>query len=369
MYRSDETIYEILDRIAQNEYVLPPIQREFVWKSEQICQFFDSLMQGYPFGTFLFWKIGPKNSETFRYYDFVRNYHQQDRPHCELLPNIKIKNHSLIGVLDGQQRLTALNIGLTGSAAWKLPGKWKRNPYAYPKQFLYLNLLSKAQKNEEEQGALYRFEFMTEAHASSSSSDKHWFKVSDIMGMKNHRTMMDWLRDQPMQREESFAAHDVLEKLRGLVHDNDRLVSYYEEKSQDIERVLHIFIRTNSGGTILSYSDLLLSTAVSQWKMNAREEIHDFVDEINRIGNGFSFTKDFVLKAGLMLSDIGSVGFKVENFNRKNMEILENNWRQIQEAIRIAIQLVSSFGFDGRTIRSASAMLPIAYYLYKLNPE
>ncbi|MGK7460341.1 hypothetical protein ACSRCL_22470, partial [Salmonella enterica] len=81
--------------------------------------------------------------------------------------------------------------------------------------------------------------------------------------------------------------------------------------------------------TTLSYSDLLLSIAVTQWStLDARDEIHKLVDEMNQIGNGFSFSKDLVLKAGLMLSDIGSVGFKVENFSKENMCKLEDNWER-----------------------------------------
>ena len=37
------------------KYYLPAIQREFVWSTEQIETLFDSLMQGYPISTFLFW--------------------------------------------------------------------------------------------------------------------------------------------------------------------------------------------------------------------------------------------------------------------------------------------------------------------------
>src|SRR5271154_4610773 len=75
------------------------------------------------------------------------------------------------------------------------------------------------------------------------------------------------------------------------------------------------------------YSDLLLSIAVAQWsKLDARQEIHGLVDEVDRIGSGFNFSKDFVLKAGLMLADIASVGFKVENFNHANMGTLEQVW-------------------------------------------
>jgi len=82
---------------------------EFVWKPEQICQLFDSLLQGYPFGTFLFWKIKSTHQREYQFYDFMRHYHQRDRVHCEKLDLIGEQDR--VAVLDGQQRMTALNIG------------------------------------------------------------------------------------------------------------------------------------------------------------------------------------------------------------------------------------------------------------------
>ena len=94
----------------------------------------------------------------------------------------------------------------------------------------------------------------------------------------------------------------------------------------------------------------------------------NLVDELNGIGVGFTFSKDLVLKAGLMLSDIGRVGFKVDNFNRENMDIFESKWESIKRALTLTVQLVSSFGFTGQTLTAHNAILPIAYYLYAKNP-
>lgn len=116
---------------------------------------------------------------------------------------------------------------------------------------------------------------------------------------------------------------------------------------------------------MLSYSDLLLSIAVAQWKqLDARAEIHRLVDELNRIGTGFALSQDFVLKAGLMLADIKSVGFKVENFTTDNMAALEANWPNIKAALVRTVELAASFGMNGQTLRADSALLPIAYYVH-----
>jgi uncharacterized protein with ParB-like and HNH nuclease domain len=51
------TIAQALRGIQTYDYVLPAIQREFVWDTGQVARLFDSLLRGYPIGSFLFWKV------------------------------------------------------------------------------------------------------------------------------------------------------------------------------------------------------------------------------------------------------------------------------------------------------------------------
>jgi hypothetical protein len=179
--------------------------------------------------------------------------------------------------------------------------------------------------------------------------------------------MLKWL-NQRLEQDQLDAAFSALTQLHQVVHTKP-LIAYYEEKSQDLSVVLSIFIRMNSGGTVLSYSDLLLSIAVAQWeRLDARQEIHNLVDELNQVGDQFNFSQDLVLKAGLVLTNIGSVGFKVENFNHENMAILEQQWPKVSQALLLTVRLIASFGFNGQNLRADSAILPIAYYLCQLEP-
>jgi hypothetical protein len=356
-YQTPVTVKATLDRIWKHDYVLPAIQREFVWNPKQICKLFDSLMQGFPVGTFLFWKIEPATSKNFCFFDFSREYHQRDKPHCP--PLGKAPDGPVTAVLDGQQRLTALNVGLRGSLAVKEPNKWWNNPKAFPVKKLYLDLLHEPIPGEE--GAIYRFEFLTDERGAALTSGEFWFPVNRIFGMAEQSEPMVYLAEQGLGN--TTCAVKSLYRLQAMVH-NALVMSYYEEESQDIEKVLNIFIRTNSGGTVLSYSDLLLSIATAQWESDARSEINTLVDALNVTGLGFNFSKDFVLKAGLMLSDIASVGFKVENFDRDNMKKLESNWSQVAETLRLTARLIASFGLSRDTITADSALLPVAYYLH-----
>ena len=362
MYQTGHTIKDTLDEVHRHDLVLPAIQREFVWKPEQIAQLFDSLMQGYPFGTFLYWRVKAENSSKFEFYGFVRDYHQRDNPHCPRLGSLP--DRPLTAVLDGQQRLTALNIGLRGSIALKRPRLWWDNPSAFPKRRLYLDLLWK-EDGDSDDTSTYRFEFLTDAEVREANETTCWFLVPEVLELGNAGpAMTKWLNNR-LPQEQVDQAHEILYRLFHVVR-TEHLIAFFEVGDQNLHTVLQIFVRMNSGGTDLSYSDLLLSVAVAQWqKHDAREEIHSLVDELNRIGSGFNFSKDLVLKAGLMLSDIGSVGFKVDNFNRTNMDIFESKWNGIKQALSLTVELAADFGFNGQTLTAHNAILPIAYYLYK----
>ena len=117
-FQTPITIRKALGAIERREYVLPAIQREFPWWPEQIECLFDSLMQGYPIGSFLFWMVRRDSIEKHKFYDFMLDYHERDNAHCASIGSVT--RDEITAVLDGQQRLTALNIGLRGSYADKL---------------------------------------------------------------------------------------------------------------------------------------------------------------------------------------------------------------------------------------------------------
>lgn len=357
-YQTPITIKRTLDAIHAHDLVLPAIQREFVWGDEQICTFYDSLMQGYPFGTFLYWKVDAENSGKFKWYGFVRNYHQRDDPHCPELPPI---HRPLTAVLDGQQRLTALNIGLSGSVARKLPRLWWDNPDAFPQTVLYLDLLDAP---GEEEDLMYWFEFLSDDKLRRAPASQCWFKVADIVGMQSGPPMLEWIKSKNLPSDQERQAHKTLDTLYHVVHTN-LIVSRYEEENQEIDKVLQIFIRMNSGGTELSHSHLLLSVAVAQFnELDARQEVYGLVDKLQRLG--LSLDEDFVLKAGLMLSSL-PVGFKIDNFNRSNMGKLEQNWVKVRQAIMLTARLAATvFGFNRDNLRVRNALLPVAYYIYKM---
>lgn len=360
-FQTPITIKEAIDNISSRKYVLPSIQREFVWKTEQIEKLFDSLMRGYPINSFLFWEVSSENKEQFKFYNFIKDYHERNNKHNEKA-DLDI-NSNIVSILDGQQRFTSLYIGLKGSYAEKIPYKRWDNPDAYPKKKLYLNLLKKSEDIDNE----YEFKFLTEEEAGRNDEDNHWFEVSKILDYKEQGELNDYLISEGLffiqDKNKSLFASRTICRLHEIIHKTGS-ISYYLEKSDELDKVLNIFIRVNSGGTTLSYSDLLLSFATAQWaKRDAREEIVSAVDEINDIGRGFNVDKDFILKACLVLCDFKDITFKVDNFNKDNMLKIEEEWDEVILAIKSAVRLISSFGFSRENMSSNNIIIPIAYYL------
>jgi len=360
MFQPAVPVEKILDGIHSSQYVIPAIQREFIWKPKQIEKLFDSLMRGYPIGAFLFWKVGAEQAANYTFYDFITEYHEKNNPYAKekTIPS----GHGTTAILDGQQRLTALNIGLYGSHAERQPRKWVNNPDAFPKKRLHLNLLDDPEVNEE--GTTYDFQFLTEKEAAPRVGEPtNWFLVSDVLKLANSGpAIMAELNQRNLVGEDPF---NVLYYLYRAVREVNSINIFLEE-SQDSNRVLDIFVRVNSGGTTLSFSDLLLSMATNQWKeRDAREEVRSLVEELNQVGSGFSFSKDLVLKAGLVLTDVPDIGFQVSNFTQSNMALMENQWSEIRTSLLSAVELLGSFGYSSRTLTADSVAIPIAFYMHQ----
>lgn len=176
------TVKKAINEILANKYVLPAIQREFVWSAEQIENLFDSLMRGYPIGSFLFWKVHPNKISEFQFYRFMDHYDERDYTHHKPI-NLPM-NHEVIAILDGQQRLTALYIGLLGWYTDKLPYFRWDNPKAFPKRVLHINLRRPLSEDGSAPNG-FELKFLKESDQKQHLTDKFWFKVGDILNFTN----------------------------------------------------------------------------------------------------------------------------------------------------------------------------------------
>ncbi|GAA9390759.1 DUF262 domain-containing protein [Helicobacter pylori] len=257
-------------------------------------------------------------------------------------------------VLDGQQRLTSLYIGLKGTRTLKKKGAKYDNPNAYEEKRLYLNL--KHQPNMDNPEDNYQFEF----HAKTPENDKEhfWFKVGDILELESG--VLNYVSEHRLEKNE----FGLLEKLKDAFH-TKQLISFFEEKEKNLNKVLNIFIRVNSGGVKLSYSDLLMSILTASFSSDIRKKMNELVDALK--DKGFpNVEQDQVLKTCLLL--IGKdTTFELKNFNKNNVKEIEENWEKITESIYDAVELLETSGYV-KYLGSAYILSTLAYF-YFLNPK
>lgn len=191
------TVKEAISKIHSKTYLLPAIQREVVWDTAQIERLFDSLMRDYPIGSFLFWMVKRKQTGKYQFYEFVRDYHERDHSH-----NAKANvtgEEDVTGILDGQQRLTALYVGLRGSFAFKEPRKRWDNAQAFPKRHLYLNLRGKSK--DESRDLLYDFRFLTTKEVEEAGEEYFWYRVGNMLDLKSEYEVNNYLIQEGLMED------------------------------------------------------------------------------------------------------------------------------------------------------------------------
>lgn len=347
---------------VNKEYFLPAIQREFVWEPDQIERLFDSILGDYPIGSFLFWKIDEKNKEEWTTFEFIRQFDKEHPNNPEA--NLKGIARDIYLILDGQQRITSLYIGLKGS--------YRFFRYRWQTRTLYLNLLKRPVANEDDpQELIYQFSFRESSDPEDNT--ELWYEVGTILDFEEAEDAKAAVKGLVANLPESDRenANRLIGKLHNKIH-TVTTINYYEERSQDYDKVLTIFVRANSAGTPLEYSDLLLSTATAKWeKLDARQEITELRTRLNELGDGggYKFGKDFVLKASLYLTQDLPIQYKVKNFTRSNLRKIEENWENIKTYLATTVRLVTKFGYRWENIVAELALLPISFWLMKRGEE
>jgi uncharacterized protein with ParB-like and HNH nuclease domain len=361
-FQTPITIQQAIERIKREEFLLPAFQREFVWDTERIEQLFDSIMQGYPISSMLFWKVKENTKADFRFYKFLNKYIQYHEIHNDNASTNGVNDFHAI--LDGQQRLTALYLGLCGSYAFK---EYRRayaySEWSYPTKHLYFNISTLY--TDEESDRKYKFSFIDKAITEEKdiyvddNSDK-WFKTGVILDLYKNDGIDDFAEKHELSKE----SKKLIKQLERVIHSVSN-INYYEEDEQNPDKAVNIFVRINSGGVTLSFSDILMSIAIASWKTkDARTEINNLVDSIR--AKGYNIDKDYVLKSFLYLYH-KDVRFRITSFKNDFISNIEDNWENIRNSILSLFELIQSFGLTDYTLTTKNATLPILYYIYHKN--
>jgi len=332
------------DEAEGGGFWLPNIQRPFVWSEEQIARLFDSIMREYPISTLLVWKT----KEAVKHRKFIDNYRRDIKLTDFYVPD---NTRSKMMVLDGQQRLQSLFIGLRGS---------------YEGRELYFDVLSGGAAAAPED-IRFRFAFKT------ANPGWPWVRFKDLVFQNNKLPgeMADALTQsapQPLSQDAFRTVSRNIERVRQEFVTDDN-ITFQELDGIDnpdayrVDDIVEIFIRANSGGTKLGKSDLLFSLLTSSWD-EADGEMEALLEDLNQ--GSFDFDRDFVLKSCLSMLGKGA-RYEVGKFrDGKTKEEIIAKWDELAEAIRAVRDLLVSKTYirSDRAMPSYLALIPLIYYRF-----
>ncbi len=331
---------ELLRQIEAGFYVVPEIQRSFVWRNPQVRDLAASVYSDFPIGAIIYWEM--PNDFTEEYGDLIR----------PLTDDLRTDNGRYM-VIDGQQRLTSLLL-------------LKRGHVTVGRRQRRINLFFNPVQE--------RFEL---ARGRGFQRDPFWFNVSEVLSSEDEYEVVEEkaraLGGESISRNravlkglrrlrERFSTYDVPLVRARLEYDGNFLVTF--------EKISKIFVNLNSKGTRIKMPDLALALLTGRTRRDLGESFRGRFGEIlQRLeGEGFDVDEPTIIRLYLAIST-GTTKFNQAREVLSGMggqsllEALNSTDKAAFEAVRL---LSSEMGVRGsRFLQSKYLLVPIAYLLHR----
>lgn len=344
----NQKIASVLKEIHAGSFRIPNIQRGYEWDSQRVLKLLDSIMNGYPIGAIMIWQPADDDAKEIRTRAFIRDYDDRadyltSSPHAS-------DAESPFFVLDGQQRLQSLYLSFFGS---------------YNGSRVFLQIDHRPTNDDED----YRFQFLS----PSEAKDKPWMVALADLAKLDYESKGEFV-DAILTKPGGPDAHpDDIERRKVVQQTVDRFEHYFKTGDAllfqivpskiDYDHVLEIFERVNSGGMVLSKSDLLFCTLKLQLA-DAEEEFAKILKFLNQ-GNRHQFNTDFLIKICLVVFDKGAK-YEVKKLkDEKFVEAIEKDLAKLHGCLRQVYAWLEESGRIkcARFLRSQSALIPIVHFM------
>lgn len=318
-----QTIEHLVREVTDGELLLPEMQRDYVWKSTQVRDLFDSLYRGYPSGQLLVWETDALPQTT--------SLSVAEAP-------ISSRSHSVPKLLlDGQQRLTSLT-AIIGNRALTDEERVRNLDIVFNVHNEKFDVALIRHRNDPNWVSLRKL------YTSTGYSDA----ISRFAGSPDFNAIL-----QRLQR---------LEQIKHYQYNINKL-----DKTMEYEEVTEIFVRINSGGTRLNAADLSMAQLSSRWR--------GITDEFNAlrktIRDTYGYDPDYgLLVRGLALFFSGQSGplymFRGER-NKATVDDLKQAWLRFKPAFEQAVQfLVNNCSINFLWMLSSPYVtLPLSMFFHK----
>jgi len=332
------------------QFFIPAMQRPYVWKEDNLIALFESIYQGFPIGTSLIWRTkydNPKDLGAGRIFWVAKQYTKDMQPTQAHLDH----GDPITLILDGQQRLTSLNIGVRG--------EWYKNKKKFTLCF---------DPNYTDKRAFKFIDLDTE-------SITHLITCENILKWEDRDCFDDYVRRYlivhsknqgggPDNRKQNFL------NLRRCFWEIDAYC-YGIYEAESMQDALDVFLLANDTGKQLERTDLISATLQIAWdEYSAQEVLSALVTQLNREFNGSTpFDRKKLLNIFLMSAPSNiNAQYKAKEFSPEVIQELEDYWPVFEKIMVKVVAQLKCWGLTNNgCISSANALIPLVRWVVKTN--
>jgi len=259
-------------------YLLPTFQRDYVWDEEDVKEFIDSMIKGYPVGSIILWKPS-------------RNVYEND-PFSKPIIGEKDFNLEVYYVIDGQQRLTTLLLMFNN---WKI----SREDEEIERMPISIKL-------EDDKG---------DSDYKLYKSRSKYVNIYDLLRSVAGSPIYDPQMSRKLSERLDSAIFDKLCKIA------DRILNYqiplyilqtYDENEKTYSEMAEAFVRVNKSGVEIGNVEMILSFLAGTIRGSFKNDIVLIYKDLER----FRIDLQPVIRAILSEFDIPMSDIKAEKFKK-----------------------------------------------------
>ena len=314
---------DLISEIQKGQIKVPKFQRNFVWSLEKTAQLLDSILKGYPIGTFILWETNERLND-------IKNIGNLELP--EIPDGVKVQY-----VLDGQQRITSLYAAYLGAQIQK-EGEKKITNYAD----IYVDLDGDITNNDDQ-------------IVTSEKPEGSFITLHEILNFNENLLSI----------KENYT-DDEFKK----IHEYSQTFSTYDFstivlRKEDIDSAIEVFTRINTGGQTLTLFEIMSAKTYDE------ELDFDMEDRYQKLLEELSERKYNTISSTVILNVLSLILSKNKECKRKvilqldKQEII-NVWDDVISALKDSIDYFRSvYRIPVSAILPYDSLLvPFAYFFY-----
>ncbi len=315
---------DLISEIQKGQIKVPKFQRNFVWSLDKTAKLLDSILKGYPIGTFILWETNERLND-------IKNIGNLELP--PVPDDIKIQY-----VLDGQQRITSLYAAFLGAKIQK-EGEKKITDYGE----IYVNLDGDIEDNDNQ------------IVISEEPEETTFITLNEVLNFN----------DNLLEIKEKYSDEHFKK-----IHQYSQTFSTYDFstivlRKEDIDSAIEVFTRINTGGQTLTLFEIISAKTYDE------DQNFDMEDRFQKLLKDLSESKYDTISSSVILSILGLILSKNKECKRKVILQLDKQkiidiWDEVISALKESIDYFRSvYRIPVSAILPYDSLLvPFAYFFY-----